>query len=127
MSRDYVAKGGAVLIAAGPDYASAGGLYNTPLGDVLAAAPTGEITETPFRPHVTAIGKRHPVTSDLPGASDAEPHWGRWFRLVDATPERGETVMSGPDDKPLLVLSREGEGRVAHPAFRSRLALGARL
>ena len=32
---DYVAKGGAVLIAAGPDYASAGGLYNTPLGDVL--------------------------------------------------------------------------------------------
>lgn len=110
---DYVAKGGAVLIAAGPDYASVGGLYNTPLGDVLAAVPTGDITETPFRPHVTTIGKRHPVTSDLPGAADAEPHWGRWFRLVDATPEHGETVMSGPDDKPLLVLSREGEGRVA--------------
>ncbi|MBL8893201.1 MAG: hypothetical protein JNJ53_01290 [Rhizobiales bacterium] len=110
---DYVAKGGAVLIAAGPDYASVGGLFNTPLGDVLAAVPTGDITETPFRPHVTTIGKRHPVTSDLPGAADAEPRWGRWFRLVDATPERGETVMSGPDDKPLLVLSREGEGRVA--------------
>jgi hypothetical protein len=110
---DYVAKGGAVLIAAGPDYASVGGLFNTPLGDVLAAVPTGDITEAPFRPHVTTIGKRHPVTSDLPGATDAEPRWGRWFRLVDATPERGETVMSGPDDKPLLVLSREGDGRVA--------------
>ncbi|MBL8908698.1 MAG: hypothetical protein JNM20_18650 [Rhizobiales bacterium] len=110
---DYVTKGGAVLIAAGPDYASVGGLYNTPLGDVLAAVPTGELTETPFRPQVTTIGKRHPVTADLPGAADTEPRWGRWFRLVDATPERGETVMSGPDDKPLLVLSREGEGRVA--------------
>ena len=42
---DYVAKGGAVLIAAGPDFASADGLYNTPLGDVLSAVPTGEITE----------------------------------------------------------------------------------
>ena len=53
------------------------------------------------------------MTADLPGSAGAEPNWGRWFRLVDAQPERGETVMSGPDDKPLLVLSREGEGRVA--------------
>jgi hypothetical protein len=110
---DYVAKGGAVLIAAGPDYASAGGLFNTPLGDVLAAIPTGEITEMAFKPQVTPIGKRHPVTSQLPGSTGTEPTWGRWFRLVDAQPERGETVMSGPDGKPLLVLSRESEGRVA--------------
>jgi hypothetical protein len=33
--------------------------------------------------------------------------------VVDARPSKGSTVMEGPDGKPLLVLSREGEGRVA--------------
>ena len=33
--------------------------------------------------------------------------------MVDAVNTSGTTVMKGPDDKPLLVLSREGDGRVA--------------
>ncbi len=32
---------------------------------------------------------------------------------MKASPERGASVLSGPDDAPLLVLSREGKGRVA--------------
>ena len=35
--------------------------------------------------------------------------------------------MSGPDDKPLLVLSRVDKGRVGAAAERSDVALGARL
>jgi hypothetical protein len=111
---EYVRKGGALLIASGPDFADAEGLYSTPLADVLAAAPTGAITETPYQPALTDAGNRHPVTRDLPGFNNGKPNWGRWFRLIDANVAPGsETLMSGPENKPLLVLNRVGEGRVA--------------
>ncbi len=112
---DYVRRGGALLVASGPDYASAFSIYNSPLGDVMPAAPTGTLTEEPFRPLVSAKGGRHPVTAGLPGANagDAQPTWGRWFRVADATPVAGEIVMTGPRERPLLVLNRVGDGRVA--------------
>ncbi|MEA2992230.1 MAG: hypothetical protein QOD40_1150 [Alphaproteobacteria bacterium] len=109
----YVREGGAVLIAAGPDYASPTSLWRTPLDVILPAEPSGQVTETPFRAHLNDIGKRHPVTRDLEGANSEPPHWSRWFRVVDTKNAKGSTVMQGADDKPLLVLSREGEGRVA--------------
>jgi hypothetical protein len=109
----YVADGGAVLIASGPDLAGDDGLYYTPLSDIIAAAPTGQVLEGPFKPALTEQGKKHPVTSGLPGSGGDEPSWGRWFRLVETTTSTGETVMSGLDGKPLLVLARQGEGRVA--------------
>src|SRR4051794_37854563 len=109
----YVRQGGAVLVAAGPDYASQTSIWRTPLEAVLPAEPSGRITEAPFRAHVSDLGKRHPVTRGLEGADEDPPHWSRWFRLVDARSSKGTTVMDGVDGKPLLVLSREGEGRVA--------------
>ncbi|MCB1378921.1 MAG: hypothetical protein KDK89_11215 [Alphaproteobacteria bacterium] len=108
----YVRDGGAVLISSGPDFASEDGLYMTPLADVIAAAPTGEIIEGPFRPKLTPAGRKHPVTRDLPGGGET-PSWGRWFRLVGTSEASGDTVMSGTDDRALLVLSHAGEGRVA--------------
>jgi hypothetical protein len=109
----YVRRGGAVLIAAGPDYASRTSLWNTPLESVLPAEPSGQTTETPFRARLSKLGKRHPVTRGLEGSDSDPPHWSRWFRLVDARASKGTTVMEGPDGKPLLQLSREGEGRIA--------------
>jgi hypothetical protein len=109
----YVRSGGAVLVAAGPDYASQTSIWRTPLESVLPAAPNGHTTETPFRARLSMLGKRHPVTRGLEGADSDPPHWSRWFRVVDTRPSKGSTVMEGPDGKPLLVLSREGEGRVA--------------
>jgi len=110
----YVRNGGAVLIASGPDLAAEDGLYSTPLSDIMAAIPTGDVVEQPFKPALTGQGKKHPVTKDLPDSAGATPSWGRWFRLVDTTTSgSGETVMAGPDGKPLLVLSRQDEGRVA--------------
>ena len=109
----YVQDGGAVLIASGPDLASEDGLYYTPLSDIIAATPTGEVLEGGFKPMLTKPGRKHPVTRDLPGSAGDNPSWGRWFRLVDTQVIAGETVMSGIDDKPLLVLSRTGKGRVA--------------
>lgn len=111
---DYVRQGGALLIASGPDFADEDGLYSTPLSDVLSAAPTGTVTETPFKPALTQEGQRHPVTQNLPGSNGDKSNWGRWFRLIDTTVTPGaETIMSGPDAKPLLVLNHVGQGRVA--------------
>ncbi|HZV20688.1 MAG TPA: hypothetical protein VE986_04000, partial [Hyphomicrobiales bacterium] len=103
----YVEQGGAVLVAAGSDYASPVSLARTPLGAVLPARPTGRVLEEPFRPAITAAGEKHPVTAGLPGAPrkpGQDPRWGHWFRVVDSQPDRGEVVMSGAENKPLLVL-----------------------
>ena len=109
----YVRDGGAVLIAAGPDYASPTSLWRTPLDAILPAEPSGDITEQPFRATLTDAGKRHPVTRGLEGSDSEPPHWSQWFRLVDIKRTDGTSVMQGPDGKPLLVLAHEGEGRVA--------------
>lgn len=109
----YVRDGGAVLIAAGPDYASPTSLWRTPLEQILPAEPVGGMTEQDFRARLSNLGKRHPVTRDLEGSNTEPPNWSRWFRLADAKVNAGTSVMEGPDSKPLLVLNREGEGRVA--------------
>lgn len=111
----WVRDGGAVLIASGPDLAGAASLYQTPLADVLPGSPTGETVEEAFVPRVSPLGARHPVTRDLPGAAAEPPAWARWFRLSGVTladtPDT-RTVMTGPGDRPLLVLARKGKGRV---------------
>ncbi|MCX5495215.1 hypothetical protein OSH11_10900 [Kaistia dalseonensis] len=109
----YVRNGGALLVASGPDYASEGSLYQTPLADVLPAAPTGRVIEKPFSPEITDLGKRHPVTRGLEGGDTTPPHWSRWFRQVETDTPTGEVIMKGADEDPLLVLQREGKGRVA--------------
>ena len=109
----YVRDGGAVLVAAGPDYASQTSLWRTPLDAILPAEPDGNVTDEAFRPSLTELGRRHPVTRGLEGSDSNPPNWSEWFRVVDTRNATGTTVMQGPDAKPLLVLSREGEGRVA--------------
>ena len=109
----YVEKGGAVLVSAGDDYASPLSLYRTPLGQVLPAVPSGRVVDEPFKPKLTELGEKHPVTSDLPGATGDEPSWGRWFRVVEADPRDAEVLMKGAQGKPLLVIGQRGEGRVA--------------
>src|SRR5213080_2620030 len=109
----YVRSGGAVLVSAGPDYASTTSIWRTPLDSVLPAEPSGRTSDGAFHARLTELGKRHPVTRGLEGAEQDPPHWSRWFRLVDSRASKGTTVMQGPENKPLLLLSREGEGRVA--------------
>jgi hypothetical protein len=110
---EYVRGGGALLIAAGPDYAGRNSVWRTPLEAVLPATPTGNITEVAYRAGLTDEGKRHPVTRALPGSETSPPQWSRFFRLIDAQTSSGTALMNGPNNQPLLVLSRHGEGRVA--------------
>lgn len=108
----YVENGGALLVAAGSEYASHASIARTPLYSVLPALPTGSVTEKAFYPRLTDAGKRHPVTRGLEGSNQEPPQWGRWFRTININTPQGEVVMSGADNKPLLVLSRVGKGRV---------------
>lgn len=105
----YVENGGAMLVAAGPEYAgrrSLAGRRN--LSFILPAAPAGPAAEGAFRPEVTDLGDRHPVTADL-AESD---FWGRWLRIMPVDQRRGQTLIAGPGDAPLLILDRVEEGRV---------------
>ena len=109
----YVREGGALMLAAGPDFSGPDGLYYSPLGRIAPARPDGVLTERAFRAAISKDGAKHPVTRGLPGADETPPAWSRWFRQVNAQVTRGSSVLDGADQKPLLVLSREGKGRVA--------------
>ena len=105
----YVRDGGAILVAAGPDFASANSIYRSPLQDVLPAAPSARVIEERYVPAITDLGDRHPVTRGLP----QQDNWGAWLRQIELIPERGQTLMTGVDGRALLTLDRVGTGRVA--------------
>ncbi|RWO68703.1 MAG: hypothetical protein EOS17_15440 [Mesorhizobium sp.] len=109
---EYVEKGGALLIAAGPEYAGESSIARTPLMSALPAMPTGEVVDKAFYPRLTELGQRHPVTRGLDGSATEPPHWSRWFRTIGVQNPEGAVVMKGADNRPLLLLDRKGEGRV---------------
>lgn len=109
----YVREGGAVLLAAGPEFASPASLARTRLAPIIPGDPTGTVIEEPYKATITETGARHPVTRGLPGSETSPPAWGEWLRLLDTNVTAGTTVMSGARDRPLLVLERQNEGRVA--------------
>lgn len=113
----YVEDGGALLVVGGPEFAGAESISRSPLGDVFPARPTARVIEDGFRPQITELGARHPVTAGLsdlvPPDADGNPGWGRWFRQIEMEPLDGQVVMSGADGRPLLMLDRVGAGRLA--------------
>src|SRR5690606_12968801 len=72
---EYVEKGGALLIAAGPEYAGQQTIARTPLMAALPALPDGSVIDKAFYPRLTDLGKRHPVTRGLDGSQAEPPHW----------------------------------------------------
>ncbi len=109
---EYVEHGGALLIAAGPEFAGDQSIAHTPLISALPALPSGEVMEAGFYPRLTDTGARHPVTRGLDGSASEPPGWSRWFRAVGIGETDGQVVMQGPGEAPLLLLARRGEGRV---------------
>ena len=109
--RQYVENGGALLFAAGPDFAGAESIYRGPFEAIVPARPTARVVEEGYLPKVTELGQRHPVTAGLEQTFGRD--WGRWLRQVEVTQNSGDVVMSGVDDRPLLLLDRVGDGRVA--------------
>lgn len=115
---DYVRGGGALLMSVGPEFAGPASLALTPLAQILPARPLGRgagVEEAPFRPRISALGQRHPVTEALQGTNTAttDPSWGQWYRWLRGEARSGTAVMESPDGAPLMLLDRVGEGRVA--------------
>lgn len=110
--RDYVKNGGTVLVAAGPEFGTADSLWRSPLAEILPVEATSRVIEGGFTPTLTELGRRHPVTEGLEEQAP-EGGWGRWFRQIEISARGGQTVMNGAGGRPLLVLDRVEEGRVA--------------
>ncbi len=112
----FVRDGGAVLTAIGPEFAGPRSLYNSPLGALMPGRPTGGLIEQAFRPSLTELGTKHPVTATLFAMQSERRPWGRWFRQIEVEAQSGVSLMEGLESRPLLVLDRLGEGRVAQLA-----------
>ncbi len=108
---ERVKTGGGLLVVTGEEFAAEGGLAATELAPVLPARTAGPGITVPFRPTLTGVGRRHPVTAELPKIWGADA-WGRWGSQSDMAPTSGEVLMSGAGDKPLVMLDRVGKGRV---------------
>ncbi len=63
------------------------------LGRSCRRRPTARVIEEPYRPKVTDLGQRHPVTAGLENEFAGE--WGRWLRQIEVVPQAGHVVMSG--------------------------------
>ena len=109
----HVREGGALLVAAGPEFKGRQGLANGPLAAILPAEPTGTVLERPFVPRPNLLGQRHPVTRALAGNANDPPDWAAWLRLIEARAKQGATVMEDDQGHPVLMLAHEGKGRVA--------------
>ena len=123
----YVRAGGAVLIAAGPDYASPTSLWRTPLASVLPAEPNGHTTDmgiprSPFRARQAPSGDAWPRRLGA-GSAALEP-------LVPAgrCPHRQRHGDHGGARRQAAA-GAVARGRRPHgvAALRSHLAVGARL
>jgi hypothetical protein len=108
---EYVVNGGALLDTAGPAYAGPYSLSLSPLQNILPTEPTGDVVIQEFIPIMTNEGSRHPVTANL--KDDDNYNWGPWYRMVEGLTIAGDVLLEGPESRPLLVLNRVGQGRVA--------------
>ena len=115
---DYVREGGALLMSVGPEFAGPASLAASPLGSILparAADMDHAVVDGAFRPLVTPLGTRHPVTEDLPGWNAPAPIRAGASGIAGSSRPmpQGDALMSGPDGAPLLLLYHVGQGRVA--------------
>lgn len=114
----YIRGGGALLMALGTADTKwrqpTGVLLNSEVDGVLPVMRmNGESLRYPFRPELTQLGKRHPITADLMRQFPADHAWGQWYAQADVHHSRGQSLMNGLNDKPLLVIDKVGMGRVA--------------
>ncbi len=106
----YVKEGGAFLEASGPAFATKRSIYNTAIGEILPAEPTGNIYSQIFKPKITKIGVNHPITKNF------NENWGTWLRYIDVKANSGDVLMSASNNSPLLTVERVRKGRVAQIA-----------
>ncbi|HYD18129.1 MAG TPA: hypothetical protein VEF76_06600 [Patescibacteria group bacterium] len=114
---NYIRQGGAFLMALGTaeakQFGITGGSISAALDSQLPLVATGgETARLPFRPVLSTLGAQHPITADLM-RQFREKKWGQWYAQAETMKQRGETLMTGIDGRPLLVIDKVAEGRAA--------------
>lgn len=109
---NYVKNGGGLLLIAGPEYAGHFSLQNSPLRSVLPAtvSSTKDVINQEFKPELTELGNKHPITHNL---NKNNAQWGSWYRHLKTSHTEGQILMQAPNQSPLLILNRVDKGRVA--------------
>jgi hypothetical protein len=103
---DFVKRGGALFVVAGPEFGSSESLSSTALADILPLRPMGIAEDVSYRPERTREGLRHPISASLPTG------WGPWFQQGRVKAVAGTTLMTGARQQPLLQIADVGKGRV---------------
>ena len=109
---NFVDEGGAILEITGPSYNSNFSLFKTEIGKILPGIPSGQVLVGKYKPKLTEIGKIHPVTKNL---FSERQNYGSWYQMnkIDEIDEESITLLSGIDNKPLLVIKKINKGRIA--------------
>ena len=109
---NFVDEGGAILEITGPSYNSNSSLFRTEIGKILPGIPSGKVLVGEYKPRLTEIGKNHPVTKNL--FSDMK-NYGSWYQMnkIDELDDESITLLSGLNNKPLLVIKKVNKGRIA--------------
>ncbi len=139
--RDYVRGGGAFAMVGGGQSFAQGHYAGTPIADILAVDPAEGMGETsePFRPRLTAEGRRHPVTSLAPGEGANEAAWTalpplpglNFTRPLPSTDGarvllEAPTLLSGGRPAPVVAVREVGVGTFTFRHDRRDLVLGLR-
>ena len=107
----FVISGGALLDITGKKYLTKDSLINSPIKQILPTSPIENFNENKFRPKLTKIGKRHPITNKLNENYSNNP-WGNWDSFTKSKLISGKALLHY-NDAPLLVVDNVGKGRVA--------------
>ena len=106
----FVVSGGALLDIVGQKHLSEDSLINSPIKQILPTIPLESISNNRFRPELTKVGKRHPITNNLTINYKEKP-WGEWTNYTRSQVTSGKALLHKKND-PLLVVDNVGKGRV---------------
>ena len=106
----FVVSGGALLDIVGKKHLSKDSLINSPIKQILPTKPLESIRNIRFRPELTKVGKRHPITNKLKNNYKEKP-WGEWNNYTKSELTSGKVLLHYKND-PLLAVDNVGKGRV---------------
>ena len=106
----FVVSGGALLDIVGKKHLTKDSLINSPIKQILPTIPLENLSNKSFKPELTKVGKRHPITNKLKDNYKEKP-WGEWTNYTRSQLTSGKVLLHYEND-PLLVVDNVGKGRV---------------
>ena len=106
----FVVSGGALLDIVGKKHLTKDSLINSSIKQILPTTPLESIRNKKFKPKLTKVGNRHPITNKLKNKYKEKP-WGEWTNYTRSLLTSGKVLLHHEND-PLLAVDNVGKGRV---------------